>query len=334
MQCGSASANMEVSLNTLTGPVVRQLARGGTVAASTFELLATALVLCLVYFVRHEDISSSLSPLFPKSYSTMRTLVDFWVITTGFILFVQITFNFLFRKTLFVAFLSFLMFGHTLVHPSERAISVDKIPPDADPDPTPPLDPIIAEFERNLNRSRLTLASAQRSPKALLFTGTVIAAIGLAFFLLTLPSLSSTPVQVPSPDSPMLAPIDTAPDFWKGLLSITPRLFMLLFIQLLAGFFLKQYRASMEEFRYYEAILRARENQFLSFLIRKNLGDSKPMNEIMKSLLTHKDFSILPTTAKNRVADAHKAEENDFRSLIDALVARTRATKDSKPAVT
>src|SRR5258708_11550799 len=38
-------------------------------------------------------------------------------------------------------------------------------------------------------------------------------------------------------------------------------LLMLLFIQVLAGFFLRQYRAGMEDFRYYEALVRRRESE-------------------------------------------------------------------------
>lgn len=42
-----------------------------------------------------------------------------------------------------------------------------------------------------------------------------------------------------------------------------PRLGVLIFVEAIAFFFLKQYKATMEEFRYYEAIKRQRENQLL-----------------------------------------------------------------------
>jgi len=42
-----------------------------------------------------------------------------------------------------------------------------------------------------------------------------------------------------------------------------PRLGVLIFVEAIAFFFLRQYKATMEEFRYYEAIKRQRENQLL-----------------------------------------------------------------------
>jgi hypothetical protein len=42
-----------------------------------------------------------------------------------------------------------------------------------------------------------------------------------------------------------------------------PRLGVLIFVEAIAFFFLKQYKATMEEFRYYESIKRQRENQYL-----------------------------------------------------------------------
>ena len=41
--------------------------------------------------------------------------------------------------------------------------------------------------------------------------------------------------------------------------ALAPRFGILFFIELIAFFFLRQYKAAMEEFRYYEAIKRQRE---------------------------------------------------------------------------
>ena len=56
----------------------------------------------------------------------------------------------------------------------------------------------------------------------------------------------------------------TATDFTEFTLRETlPRIGVLIFVEAIAFFFLKQYKSTMEEFRYYEAIKRQRENQYL-----------------------------------------------------------------------
>lgn len=58
----------------------------------------------------------------------------------------------------------------------------------------------------------------------------------------------------------------TATDFTELNFTIRetlPRIGVLIFVETIAFFFLKQYKSTMEEFRYYEAIKRQRENQYL-----------------------------------------------------------------------
>lgn len=74
------------------------------------------------------------------------------------------------------------------------------------------------------------------------------------------------------------------PDLSYYVIKYLPRLGALFFIEFIAFFFLKQYRASMDEFKYYESIKRNREE--INFKI-KYMKESKDENnlEVMKELI-------------------------------------------------
>lgn len=156
----------------------------------------------------------------------------------------------------------------------------------------------------------------------MLFAGTVVAGVGLIFFMITLPNLATETVWTSRLDStavPDLPSPTSTPELWPTLLNLIPRLLMLLFIQLLAGFFLRQYRASMEEFRYFESVLRFRESQLLAYLMRKSTDDKKAISELSKAILVHKDFSLIGKSVKSRILDTHLRESNEFKELLFSL---------------
>jgi hypothetical protein len=85
-----------------------------------------------------------------------------------------------------------------------------------------------------------------------LLIGVLIAFSGLTFFYLqTLP----------------LAP---GKDLYAVLVALLPRFGVLFFIELIAFFFLRQYRAAMDEFRYFEAIKRSREDNVAIVALAKS----------------------------------------------------------------
>ncbi len=51
----------------------------------------------------------------------------------------------------------------------------------------------------------------------------------------------------------------TAPDYVERALVLLPGFGILFFIEFVAFFFLRQYRSALDEFRYYDAIRRNRE---------------------------------------------------------------------------
>lgn len=182
-------------------------------------------------------------------------------------------------------------------------------------------DDVQMHFARFVARSEEATRSAQRRPNALLFVGRIVAGVGLVFFLVTLPGFIA-------PDSGAREEM-TAAHLWRGLLDLTPRLLMLVFIQLLAGFFLRQYRSSMEELRYYEGVLRFRESQLLSYLIRRQRGNGG-LDSFARMLLENRDFSALKQGETTLVLEAQKGEVNEFKGVFESFLDFARAT--ARPA--
>jgi len=76
----------------------------------------------------------------------------------------------------------------------------------------------------------------------------------------------------------------------------------------------------MEEFRYYEAILRTREEQYLSFILRKEIQDIQATKEFAAYLLNVRDFGHLDKGKSTQVLEAQKYEVNEFVPIIQKLV--------------
>jgi hypothetical protein len=170
------------------------------------------------------------------------------------------------------------------------------------------IDDVQRAFGPFLERSKEAARTAQHRPNALLFVGTIVAAVGLLFFLVTLPGFITL-----AGDR-----LDSF-DLWKRLLDLIPGLLMLLFIQLLAGFFLRQYRSSMEEYRYYESILRFREAQFLSYIVRRSAADKAAIDQFAKEILEERNFIRVAKDETTLVMEAQKQETNEFKDLMTSI---------------
>jgi AraC-like DNA-binding protein len=184
--------------------------------------------------------------------------------------------------------------------------------------PEPARDNIEKSFGLYIQRSQIAAQTALRRPNALLFVGTIIAVAGLIFYVVTQTRLEN----------------NLSESFWATMLNLSPRLLMLLFIQVLAGFFLRQYRASMEDFRYYESVLRHREAQYLSYTLRKQLDDKKALLRFADEILKEVQFGILSHGQTTVAIEAQRTEENEFSSLyekIAALIVRTQKRGEPQP---
>jgi hypothetical protein len=197
--------------------------------------------------------------------------------------------------------------------------------PPADAEQAEPTEAIEKNFSNYIARSQEATRIAQKRPNALLFVGTIIAAAGLIFFVMTLPGsrygfLDATP-----------AGADLKTDFWASMVQLVPRLLMLIFIQVLAGFFLRQYRSSMEDFRYYESVLRHREAQYLSYTLRKKMDDKKALLKFAEELLTPQEIGVLAKGRTTTVLEAQRNELNEFSTLYEKFASLfSKAEKAAK----
>jgi hypothetical protein len=177
-------------------------------------------------------------------------------------------------------------------------------------------DAVELEFRQYLFRSGAAASTAQRRPNALLFIGTIIALVGLIFFFVTLPGAGRFSAVLPTGTGQVSA---TPEDFWSSGLQLLPRLVMLVFIQVLAGFFLRQYRASVEDFRYYESILRHREAQYLSYVLRKKTDDKKSLVSFAREIMEDRPLGILTERETTTTLEAKRIERSELSSFYEAV---------------
>lgn len=299
--------------------------------ASRFELSITALIwLLIILGIALQNVGPfGLTPI-----GAAKTLTSLQVLAASFYLFfVAIRFMLFGQTPIIAAIAGGSSFANVITglirnSPSDSSISSSAdeeitklVSKAADSRGAGGADRIQGIVEQLLDRAKATASSAQARPSALLLIGGVIALAGLFFFFFTLPAMTE----------------QKALDIWMRLVLVTPRVLMLLFIQVLAGFFLRQYRSSMEEFRYYEAMLRRREEIALSYAIRKELNDRKLIAELAKTVLTTSDFSRLGKGETTTILEMHKNSDNEFDTLIGQLTrivegARVEKKKKSSPA--
>lgn len=122
-----------------------------------------------------------------------------------------------------------------------------------------------------------------------------------------------------------------ATDLTSRLLQILPRFGVLFFIEYIAFFFLKQYRILMEEYRYYEAIKRERQDILSVYLLIKEYND-KP--EIQKTIIDYidKHSAKVPYITGSHKIKTEKLVYDDLdllskvTSLVQAVKSNGKAT--------
>jgi len=179
-----------------------------------------------------------------------------------------------------------------------------------------------------LARSTLQASEALRRAYNHMIFGVTIGLSGLVFFFLTTSAL------IPDTGSSGMS--------WSllgySLLKIAPRAAVLMFIEITAGFFLKQYSAAMVEYHNYERIERHREAETLSFLIRAQGGEKDGLDDFAKSLLVPSDGDILRPGENTTHQAAQERLPNDMleimkkahESLVDLADAAKKLTKEDR----
>jgi hypothetical protein len=155
--------------------------------------------------------------------------------------------------------------------------------------------------------------------------GTLVALSGLVFFILMLPGDRFGLLYV-KPNTTG----DLNIEFLMVSIQLIPRVLMLIFIPAPAGFVIRQYRSSMEDFRYYECVLRHRKTQYLSYKLCKGIADKRALLKFADELLKDSEFGRLSHGQTTTMLEVQKAELNEFSSLYEKLA--TLATRSQTKA--
>lgn len=102
---------------------------------------------------------------------------------------------------------------------------------------------------------------------------------------------------------------------WEAVVELVPKFGILLFIETIAFFFLRQYRAAMDEFRYYEAIKRNREETLALFAIASMGGKEVDVIELAKGLPFYSASTPLQKDQTTEILEGRKLEKNGLEIL-------------------
>lgn len=120
-------------------------------------------------------------------------------------------------------------------------------------------------------------------------------------------------------------------DISQQLFTLLPRFGILFFIEYVAFFFLKQYRILMEEYRYYEAIKRDRQNLLSIYYLVDKYKDEKEILELMNNYIDKHSAEIPKYSGDNRVKmEKSLNEDMDVISKITKLVQVIKTPDKSK----
>ncbi|MEE7626593.1 hypothetical protein V3O24_10500 [Methylobacter sp. Wu8] len=149
-------------------------------------------------------------------------------------------------------------------------------------------------------------------------------------------ALSGRAVDLPNKE-PQTNPVDnestnkqknTSLDHTDMYLSLASRIGVLLFIETIAFFFLRQYRTAMEEFRYYEAVKRRREEMLFLF---KTMENSPTKIDPMELIKIGQFFSSAGKLSKDETTEIIESKklEKDELAILEKVI---DAVKESKKA--
>lgn len=173
----------------------------------------------------------------------------------------------------------------------------------------------IIESKNNADR----LFSQSRS---YLFVGCVISIFGVIIFFF----LNNYAIKITEEQS-----FNFSDFIWIKLIEYLPRFGILFFIEYIAFFFLKQYRILMEEYRYYEAIKRERQDILSVYLILKDrLNDIESLKMLMNYLNEHSAKVPYITGSHKIKTEKMLNEDMDFISKLTTLIQTIKTPDKTK----
>lgn len=136
-----------------------------------------------------------------------------------------------------------------------------------------------------------------------LFLGIVFSVCGLGFFYMQAHNLNAVA------------------DVTHQLISLLPNFGVLFFIELISFFFLKQYRVTMDEFRYYEAIKRSREEILTLVKLYLAVGKESDLPNIFEKISYSSQVGKLESGQSTELIESRKLDKNELDSLTKIIEA-------------
>ncbi|KQL33533.1 hypothetical protein AN960_20890 [Bacillus sp. FJAT-25509] len=150
---------------------------------------------------------------------------------------------------------------------------------------------------------------------AYLLSGCIIAFVGIFLFY--------------SPIFGDLIKIDTSKSILSVVFSYVPRFGAMIFIEVIAFFFLKQYKIMMEEFRYYERIKRRRQDNLTVMELVKEFNNESTLKTILENCKFEESPSRVLNGETTEVIETQKTINDDL-VVWDRLIELTKVVKKNK----
>ncbi|GIU16236.1 MULTISPECIES: hypothetical protein [unclassified Shewanella] len=148
-----------------------------------------------------------------------------------------------------------------------------------------------------------------------LFIGVIIAFSGLAFFYI------ETAKDVVIPQSKL----DISSSSSSNVMLMAPKFGILFFIEMVAFFFLRQYREAMDEYRYYESIKRKREENLVLMQLNSEHDEPMSISELLEKAAFYSEHKNLKAGESTEIIESRKLSSNEI-----ALMEKMLATMTSK----
>ena len=110
-------------------------------------------------------------------------------------------------------------------------------------------------------------------------------------------------------------------DITHQIISLLPNFGVLFFIELISFFFLKQYRVTMDEFRYYEAIKRSREEILTVVKLYLSIGKESDLSKVLEKISFSSQVGRLESGQSTELLESRKLDKNELDSLTKIIEA-------------
>ncbi|WP_456188319.1 hypothetical protein [Bacillus cereus] len=113
------------------------------------------------------------------------------------------------------------------------------------------------------------------------------------------------------------------------VISYIPRFGAMIFVEVIAFFFLKQYKIMMEEFRYYERIKRRRQDNLAVLSLVKEFNEESILKMILENCKFEESNSRVLNGETTEVLEISKQSDNDLR-VFERIIELLRVVKNDK----